>query len=206
MQSRTDLRGIEDFFALLHPANDEQHQLLATAKQLATSIVQTNLIMSRQLANPLPSLLLVVIVCWSSLLFLGFGLLANFNAVTVAAEALGAMAVASAIFLILEFSHPYSGVFSISVSGIDQVLGALIEEPATRRVVRRPGLPGGSARDGEADADHRRRLDDRVRRLPGALRRGGRLQGIRVDRRLRRRQRGLGPGDNGAAGAGACRC
>ena len=127
-QSRADLGTIEDFFAALHPASDEQHQLLATAKQLATSIVETNLLMSRQLANPVPPLLLIVVVSWSSLLFLGFGLLANFNPVTVVAEALGAMSVASAIFLILEFSHPYSGIFSISGAGIDQVLGALIAD------------------------------------------------------------------------------
>jgi Protein of unknown function (DUF4239) len=84
--------------------------------------------MSRQLANPVPPLLLAVVICRSSLLFLGFGLVANFNAITVVAEALGAMSVASAIFLILEFSHPYSGVFSISGSGIDQVLSALIAD------------------------------------------------------------------------------
>ena len=41
---------------------------------------------------------------------------------------LGALSVASAIFLILEFSHPYSGIFSISGPGIDQVLGALIAD------------------------------------------------------------------------------
>jgi hypothetical protein len=84
--------------------------------------------MSRQLANPVPPLLLIVVISWSSLLFLGFGLLATFNPVTVVAEALGAMSVASAIFLILEFSHPYSGIFSISGSGIDQVLSALIAD------------------------------------------------------------------------------
>jgi hypothetical protein len=127
-QSRADLGEIEEFFASLHPPSDEQRHLLDTAKQLATSIVQTNLLMSRQLANPVPALLLIVVVSWSSLLFLGFGLLANFNPVTVVAEALGAMSVASAIFLILEFSHPYSGLFSISGSGIDQVLSALIAD------------------------------------------------------------------------------
>jgi hypothetical protein len=129
-QSRADLANIEDFFASLHPSNDEQHGLLATARQLATSIVETNLLMSRQLANPVPPLLLTVVLCWSSLLFLGFGLLANFNPVTVAADALGALSVASAIFLILEFSHPYTGVFPISAAGFDLVLGALIADPA----------------------------------------------------------------------------
>jgi hypothetical protein len=37
-----NLSEIENFFATLHPAGDDQHQLLATAKQLATSIVQIN--------------------------------------------------------------------------------------------------------------------------------------------------------------------
>ena len=32
--------------------------------------------------------------------------------------------------LVLEFSLPYSGVFPISASGIDLVLGALIRDPA----------------------------------------------------------------------------
>jgi hypothetical protein len=43
--------------------------------------------MSRQLANPVPPLLLIVVIGWSSLLFLGFGLLASFNPVAVVAEA-----------------------------------------------------------------------------------------------------------------------
>ena len=39
--------------------------------------------------------------------------------------ALGAAAVASAIYLILEFGHPYSGLFRISPEGIDLVIAEL---------------------------------------------------------------------------------
>ena len=38
------------------------------------------------------------------------------------------MSVASAMFLILEFSQPYSGVFTISSQGIDAMLLALIDD------------------------------------------------------------------------------
>ena len=40
-------------------------------------------------------------------------------------EALGAGSVASAIYLILEFSQPYLGLFRIPHEGLDQVIAAL---------------------------------------------------------------------------------
>jgi len=39
--------------------------------------------------------------------------------------ALGAVAVASAIFLIIELNHPYSGLFRISPAGVQQTIQAL---------------------------------------------------------------------------------
>jgi hypothetical protein len=39
--------------------------------------------------------------------------------------ALGAAAVASAIYLILEFSQPYLGLFRISPEGVDHVVAEL---------------------------------------------------------------------------------
>jgi len=89
------------------------------------------LLMSRQLINPVPMLLIVMVLGWSSLLFLGFGLLAKFTLMSVAANALGALSVASAMFLILEFSQPYSGAYTISSRGIDAMLGVLIDDNAT---------------------------------------------------------------------------
>ena len=123
--SQNALQATASFFNALTPATDEQRELLATAKQLRTTIVQTQLLMSRQLDNPVPHILLVAVISWSALLFLGHGLLGNFNAVCVAAEALGAISVSSAIFLILEFSEPYSGVYKIKPEGIDEVIAAL---------------------------------------------------------------------------------
>ena len=130
-RSRTDINHIEAFFGSLNPQTDAQRQMRGAGEALATSIVETSLLMSRQLANPVPSLLLIVVIAWSCLLFLGFGLLANFNAITVVAEAFGAISVASAIFMILEFSQPYSGLFTIDPAGLDSVLAAMIEDKAT---------------------------------------------------------------------------
>jgi len=45
--------------------------------------------------------------------------------VSLAAVAFGSIAVASAIFMILEFSQPYSGFVSISPVGVDNLIATL---------------------------------------------------------------------------------
>ena len=125
-QARAELQDIAAFFANLNkPINDGQKELIATAKPFFTQVIQTTLLMSRQLASPVPKLLLFVVVGWSALLFLSFGWLGAFNAVSVAAAALGSIAVASAIFMILEFSQPYSGLFRISPVGVDNLIAVI---------------------------------------------------------------------------------
>ena len=65
-------------------------------------------------------------VVWSSLLFCGFGVLSRTNPTTLAALALGAFAVASAIYLILDLSEPYSGLFRVPTAGLVQTIEALV--------------------------------------------------------------------------------
>jgi hypothetical protein len=124
-QARADLESISAFFTGLKPVNDLQRELIGTAKPFFIQVIQTTLLMSRQLASPVPRLLLFVVVGWSALLFLGFGLLNPFNGVSVAAVALGSIAVASAVYMILEFSQPYSGLFRISPVGVDNLIATL---------------------------------------------------------------------------------
>ncbi len=124
-QARADLQDISAFFGGLTPADDRQKELIATARPFFIQVIQTTLLMSRQLASPVPKLLLFVVVGWSALLFLSFGFLNAFNPVSVAAVALGSIAVASAIFMILEFSQPYSGLVRISPVGVDNLIATL---------------------------------------------------------------------------------
>jgi hypothetical protein len=124
-ESRAELRSMEGFFAALKPATDEQRHILDTARQLSASIVQTHYLMARQLNNPFPNALLICVVCWATLLFTCVGALSTVNVLAVTYEALGAASVASAIYLILEFSQPYLGLFKIPHDGIDQVIAGL---------------------------------------------------------------------------------
>ena len=125
-QSRADMHEMNAFFASLDPKTDDQRDRIATAKQLSNTMMQTQMLMSRQLANPVPSLLLTIVLFWSSLLFLLVGVIGAVNPLTVATMALGAISVASAFFLIMELAEPYSGFFRINPTGIDLVLQSLI--------------------------------------------------------------------------------
>ena len=68
---------------------------------------------------------LSILVSWTTLLFFGFGLLARLNAPAVFTLAIGALSVASAIFLILELDAPYSGILRLPPTPILQAIDAL---------------------------------------------------------------------------------
>jgi hypothetical protein len=113
------------FFDRLKPATEAQRGLLATAKDQVRKLADTQMLMARQLASPFPPHVLTVVLCWASALFLGNGLVAAPNAVSVLAHFAGAISIGIAIFLILELSSPYTGLIRLSPAGIDRVLEIL---------------------------------------------------------------------------------
>jgi hypothetical protein len=127
-ETRATMHWMNTYFDSLQPSTERQRQLLSSAKDLAKNFAQTQMLMTRQLSNPFPRFVLLVVVFWASALFFGNGLVATPNVVTVSAHLVGAIAIASAIFLILELSQPYSGVVRLSsapVERLQQVLGEL---------------------------------------------------------------------------------
>ena len=119
--------GLDGYFDSLAPATDRQRRLLGKAWDLARKYNDTQMTMVRQIASPFPPRVLTIVVCWASALFFGDGIVSPANAIAVAALFVGALAVATAIFLILELSNPYAGVIRIGPEGVDGVLAALGE-------------------------------------------------------------------------------
>ncbi len=116
---------LDQFLLSLTPKTEAQKQLLGTANLAAGQIAQTRLLMVLQLAGGISWPMVTIVVCWSLLLFCGYGLVSPVNATVITTLALGAIAVASAIFLIVELSQPYSGVFRIPPYGLIQTIDAL---------------------------------------------------------------------------------
>lgn len=111
--------------ALLEAAPDSRKYRIAKAEDLASAINDQRLRMSLQVNDSLSWPFMTVLVLWISLLFFGFGMVARFNRVGVGGMAVGAVSVASAIFLIIELSTPYDGVIMLSPAPILATISAL---------------------------------------------------------------------------------
>jgi hypothetical protein len=118
-------RKLNEGISALSPKTPAQTQLLATIGANAAVIEQTRLLMSLQLASPVSWPLLTIVVSWAMLLFCGFGILSRLNATSVAAAAIGAFAVGSAVFLILELNSPFKGVFLVPGGSVEETIRSL---------------------------------------------------------------------------------
>ena len=111
-------QGVSDDFIIslkeLAPKSDSQATLKSQAMQIGQTLGQTRLLMFEQIGSSFAWPFLTVLVFWICMLFLGFGLLARFNATLLVVLFIGAVSVAGAIFLILELSSPYEGFMRIS--------------------------------------------------------------------------------------------
>jgi hypothetical protein len=119
------LKAMDEYVASLDPKTPAQHQFQAAAAAHAGAMEQTRFLISLQLASPVSWPLVVIVVSWAMILFCGFGVLSRINATTIVALGFGAFAVGSALFLILELSQPFTGVFRLPPAAIDQMLGSL---------------------------------------------------------------------------------
>ncbi len=115
------MAAADDYLTPLQPTSPAQKQALAAATVNFAFMEQTRILMSLQLASPVAWSLLIIVVLWASFLFCGFGVLSGTNHVTIAALGLGAFA-ATAMFLILDLSQPYSGVFRVPAGALVQTL------------------------------------------------------------------------------------
>ena len=123
-----NLRNRDASLAALHPTTDAETQALAAAKATVESIGQSRLQMSFALASPISIPLVVIVSTWATILFFGYGLMSGGNAMSFVVVAVGALAVASATYMILDLSSPYSGIFRASSEPLEQVLAVMGKE------------------------------------------------------------------------------
>jgi len=126
-ETKATFAGMGGYFDSLRPQTELNKNQLATARDLARKFQDTQMQMARQLASPFPPYVITVVICWAAALFLGNGLAAAPNVISVLAHLAGSLAVGSAIFLILELSSPYTGLIRMSPDGLDRILALLGE-------------------------------------------------------------------------------
>jgi hypothetical protein len=109
----------------LAPTDDAQRSLKAQALAIAMTIGQTRWLMYEQTIESVSVPLLVVLVLWLTTLFISFGLFAPANATVAVSYFAAALAVSSAILLILEMYTPYAGIIHISDAPLRAALAQL---------------------------------------------------------------------------------
>lgn len=110
----TGMDDVYDKIRNLTPQNESQHYLKSQAMQLAGDLMQSRWLLLEQSQNQLPTIFLVVLIFWLTVLFTGLSLLAPPNATAISALLVCALSMSGAVFLILELSHPLEGTIKVS--------------------------------------------------------------------------------------------
>ncbi len=98
----------------LSPQNDMQAALKSQAAALAIDTAQVRSLLAAQSVPSISKAMLIILVSWLVVIFLGFSVLAPPNATTILALIVSALAVSGAILLILELDEPFGGLIGIS--------------------------------------------------------------------------------------------
>ncbi len=106
-----DLRGA---IRGLAPVDAGQTALKDQALQISTSLLRQRSLMIDQAEPSVRPAMLVILVIWVALIFVGFGLNAPRNPTVIAAFVVCSLAIGGAIFLILQLDSPFTGLMRIS--------------------------------------------------------------------------------------------
>lgn len=125
VEPNSTVESVEDQLRALSPGNDAQRELKSRALAIAGDLEKTRWMTLVRLGGTIPTPFLIVLVAWLAVTFAGLGLLAARNATVIAAGVAAALAVAAAVFLILELDTPYDGVIVLSAEPLRLVLEQL---------------------------------------------------------------------------------
>jgi Protein of unknown function (DUF4239) len=117
--------GLYEKIQELAPKNDAQRALQAQALKTGTDIAQTRWLLFAQKGSTIPTPFLAVMVCWLSLILGSFSLFAPPNATAFITLLVCALAVTSAVFLVLELDRPFGGTIQMSSAPLSNALAQL---------------------------------------------------------------------------------
>jgi hypothetical protein len=98
----------------LTPQSSAQEWYKARALDLGTQLLQARWIVFGNTQTTVPSLFLIVVISWLTVLFGSFGLFAPRNGTVFAALLICILSVSASIFLVLEMDNPFDGMMKVS--------------------------------------------------------------------------------------------
>lgn len=125
LQPSANSEALYDKVQGLVPKDDLQRSTRAEALSLVVSLWQTRWLITQQRVNSVAPPLLVVLIFWLTIIFIGFGLFAPANVTVIVSLLVCALSASFAIFLILELYSPYSGIIHVSSAPLRAALAQL---------------------------------------------------------------------------------
>ena len=98
----------------LVPNSDSQRYLQSQAQQLVSDLAQTRWLIIEQSQQKLPTVFIIILIFWLTMLFVSFGLLAPHNPTIIAVLLICSLSVSGAVLLILEMNNPLDGMIKVS--------------------------------------------------------------------------------------------
>jgi hypothetical protein len=117
--------GLYEKIQALTPKTEAQRAWQAQAMKIAMDTGQSRWLLFAQKGSSIPTPFLVILVAWLTLILGSFSLFAPPNTVVFLTLLICALAVSSAIFLVLELDRPFEGLVQISSAPLRNTLGQL---------------------------------------------------------------------------------
>jgi hypothetical protein len=109
----------------LSPQDNAHAAVKSLAITQAVDLAQDRSLLAAQSVPSISRPMLIIVVSWLLVIFVGFSVIAPRNATAIMALMLSALAVSGAIFLILELDEPFGGLIGISSEPMMNVLHQL---------------------------------------------------------------------------------
>lgn len=125
LEKATGMEDVFDKIRNLAPQTEAQQYLKSQALQLSADLMQSRWMVIEQSQNELPTVFLVLLAFWLTVLFTIFGLLAPRNVTSIMALSICAISMAGAIYLILELNRPLEGAIKVSSAPFQKALSLM---------------------------------------------------------------------------------
>lgn len=109
----------------LEPQDDSQRSIKTRALAIYVELAQTRLLLQQRAHSSIPMPFLVVLVAWLAIIFCSFGLFSQHHYSVLIALFVFALSASGALFLILELTHPFSGLMQVPKEPVLNALAPL---------------------------------------------------------------------------------
>ena len=116
------LDHLREAIRALAPSNHDQQILAGEALQQATSLERERWLLIERAGATLSPIVIGIVVCWICAIFVSFGMNAPLHATIYSVFLILALAIGSAMFLILEMDSPFEGIMRISRQPVQTAL------------------------------------------------------------------------------------